>query len=507
MPRSYYDVLVLGTDLEPLLCAAQLARRGLRVLVLGQGIPGASYEVEGVELDRESRPFVGLSSPIVTRTLEELALKQIVRQQSSLPDRPLQLLLPEHRIDVGPDTRRWSAELAREVPDVRRRAEDVSRTLAEVRAELDTLTEQGLVWPPETFLEKQRFAMASAGQRFDRHGHGWTSWDQLPRDHALPLAFSLCLQFVTELPASQHSQATRARLYGHLLGGVQRMENRWPGMQSLLFERIRSWGGEVRPDDRAESIEPSQGGSHLLRLARSEEEVGGGHLVHGTPVSELAQLLAGRGAVEPVFERFGEPRPRSYRYAVHFLTQRASVPQPLASQALLVPDPSSPERTLWLEHRQVGETESLITVNRLIDAHRIEAEPSALKEMRAQTLRDLRMIIPFIDESLVWIDSPHDGLPPQAVDSERELHCSEPWTRGPQTMRAVYEYPTRRALGVCGLPTRTSLRTVFLCNQQVCPGLGFEGAFLAASSVSRILASRYKRQSWLRRGSWASANV
>lgn len=507
MPRSYYDAVVLGTDLAPLLCAAQLARRGLRVLVLGQGVPEASYELDGVELDRQSRPFVGLSSPAVSQALEELALKQVLRQRSWLPERPLQLLLPSQRIDVSPDSSTWSGELAREVPEVRRRAEDVSRTLAEVRAELDALCGQGLIWPPETFVEKQRFAMASAGQRFDRHGHGWTSWDQLPREHPLRLAFSLCLQFTAELPIGQHSQATRARLFGHLLAGLQRVEQRWPGMQRLLLARIRSWGGEVRSNDRAELIEPGLGGSHILRLARSDEEVGAGQLVHGAPVSELTQLLTGRGGVEPVFERAGEPRPRAYRYTAHFLLERSGVPEALASQALLLPDPASEERALWLEQRRVDETRSLITVSRLIDAHLIEAEPAQLKDMRKQALAALRTIIPFIDESLIWLDSPHDGLPPQSVNGERELRCSDPWTRGPATMQAVYEYPTRRALGVCGLPTRTALRTVFLCNRQVCPGLGFEGAFLTASSVSRILASRYKRQSWLRRGSWASANV
>jgi len=56
-------------------------------------------------------------------------------------------------------------------------------------------------------------------------------------------------------------------------------------------------------------------------------------------------------------------------------------------------------------------------------------------------------------------------------------------------MPAVYEYPTRRALGVCALPTRTPLRGIFLYNDQVVPSLGFEGAVLAATSTARIPVS------------------
>jgi len=69
-------------------------------------------------------------------------------------------------------------------------------------------------------------------------------------------------------------------------------------------------------------------------------------------------------------------------------------------------------------------------------------------------------------------------------------------------MPVVYECPTRRALGVCALPTRTPLRGIFLCNDQVVPGLGFEGAVLAATSTARIVGFPYRRQDWLRRNPW-----
>jgi len=46
-----------------------------------------------------------------------------------------------------------------------------------------------------------------------------------------------------------------------------------------------------------------------------------------------------------------------------------------------------------------------------------------------------------------------------------------------------------------------------LCNEQVAPGLGFEGSFLAATSVARLVAGQYKRQDWLRRGPWSGPSV
>ena len=74
VPTSFYDVVVLGAHLEPLLCAALLGREGLRVLVLGQGTPEPSYSLDDVEVEPYSPVFVGVQSPVVQNVLELLAL-------------------------------------------------------------------------------------------------------------------------------------------------------------------------------------------------------------------------------------------------------------------------------------------------------------------------------------------------------------------------------------------------------------------------------------------------
>ena len=103
MPTSFYDVVVLGTHLEPLLCAALLAREGLRVLVLGQGAPNPSYTVADVEVEPYGLTITGAQSPIVQNTLDELALRQDVRQRMVDRSNVFQFLLPEHRVNVFPE--------------------------------------------------------------------------------------------------------------------------------------------------------------------------------------------------------------------------------------------------------------------------------------------------------------------------------------------------------------------------------------------------------------------
>ncbi len=505
MPTSFYDVVILGTHLGPVVCAALLARRGLRVLVLGQGVLSPSYVLGEVEVERYGLTMTGITSLAVQDALDELAIKQDIRQRMPDRKRPFQLLLPDRRIVLYDDDR-WTGELAREAPEVQRQAMDITRTLGEVREELDALVGRNLTWPPETFVERQRFSLATTGQRFDRQGQGWASWSQLPTRHPLRIAFEEILSHLSGLLAQQHSDASRARLYGHLFGDVTQLSGGSSWLQQALFSRIRSWGSDVRPRDGAMRIGHEGRRGYIIRLARSDEEIGCTQIVHGTPIGELLQLVSERASLASLFDRVGEPRTRAYRSSVHFLVARRGVPDALEPLGLICA-PNASNKSFLLQSRTVDEDKTLLTLSRLVEEHLVDAGSAPLSFLREEALDALRSVVPFLEEHLIWIDSPHDGLPPRVWQGDTDLPCSDPWGRGPHTMPAVYEYPTRRALGVCALTTRTPLRGIFLCNDQVAPGLGFEGAFLSAVSVAQIVGSPYRRQDWLRRGPWARRTV
>jgi hypothetical protein len=476
-------------------------------LVLGQSTQEPSYTIGDVEVEPYGLSVTGAQSPVVQSTLELLALRQDVRQRMIDQNEVFQLLLPRNRINVYAETDKWLAELDRELPGIRHQATDITRTLGEVRAELDMVTGRGLIWPPESFLERQQLSLTASTQRYDRQGQGWTSWNQLAHRHPLRSAFEATLPHVSGLLPRQHSDATRARLHGHILTGVTELAGGWQWFREALLARIRSWGGDVRPRERAESIRPAGRREHTIVLGRTGEEVGCSRIVHGAPIGELSQLLPDRAAMTPMFERVGEPRARAYRCSVLVLVDTEVVPDALGALALVCPDETNPERAFWLRRRAVDDRRTLFVASTLIDEHLIDTGSSPLRFAREEALDALRSVVPFLDDHAIWIDSPHDGLPPRSLRGNETPACSDPWARGPYTMRAVYEYPTRRALGVCALPTRTPVRGLYLCNAQVAPGLGFEGAFLAATSVARLISSRYRRQDWLRRGPWARRSV
>ena len=115
MTSNYYDVVVLGMELGPLTAGALLARRGFRVLVLGQG--GASDEYSCLGFDFTHRPFLLTSahSPVFRRVFDELSLGQLFAQVAEIPSPCFQVILPDARIDVHEDHEKTEREIIREL--------------------------------------------------------------------------------------------------------------------------------------------------------------------------------------------------------------------------------------------------------------------------------------------------------------------------------------------------------------------------------------------------------
>ena len=111
-------------------------------------------------------------------------------------------------------------------------------------------------------------------------------------------------------------------------------------------------------------------------------------------------------------------------------------------------------------------------------------------------------VMPFSRDQILLVDSPHDGRAGSDLQTGAAIVPDEPWLRGPSTMRPIFGYPVRGALGVCALPVRSSIKRLLFCNRQVVPGLATEGTFLTAWSVARLVTRSDKKREWMRRGIW-----
>lgn len=508
--RSSYDVVVLGADLAQLCAAALLAKRGFRVLVVGQDDLPPTYDAgRGLTLPRAPFTLTAAASPATRRLFGELALQPLLRRHAATMDPVLQVALPGHRLDLPFAEEDLDREIEREMPEVRRPVEDFQREVARIADVLDAVVARDLVWPPSSFLERREL-LRTAAPVLDRSAPR-DPFAELREGHPFRLVVQAAVRFASGMDPDHLPPLALLRLWGNSLRGAAVLEGGESALREMLLGRLRTHAGEVRERERAEAIVVKRGTATAVRLAQSGEEVGASFVVFGGDVARLLPLLGDRHTFEELFERTGEPQVRFYRYTLNLVLAAEGIPAGMARDVFLVRDARralAGENLLHVEATALpddgGRPRVLLCVEALLPRRGIEDVPDYLETVRERTFASLGELVPFLGRHVLLVDSPHDGRPVQDVVSGVTYAPPEPWTRGPRTMRAVHGYPVTTALGLGSLPVRTPVDRLLLCSNQVVPGLGQEGAILAAWSTARVVTRRERRKSLLRGRTWTS---
>ncbi len=507
-PQRFYDVVLLGTQLGALLTGALLAKRGFRVLLIGQDDLPATYELDGMQLPRQPFTFLAEHSPVTTKIMSELALYQTVRRRAQMNDPALQVSLAKHRFEAPRDEQYFDREIAREFPEVKRPVEDFHEHIGRISKDLDRLVKRDLVWPPETFFERREFSRGASGLPFGRNGNAFDPLSEFPESHAFRTAVDAPVRFASGLDPDQLSKVGAARLYAAWRRSAFHLEGGEAELTDLVLERLRTYSGEIQPRTRADRILTRHGTAVGIRLAGSGETIGCAFVIANCTVAKLRRLVQDAAGFGELFERFGEPQARWFRYTLNAVVDAEGVPEGMKSDVFVVHEQPSAQR---MTHVRLYPKDSagrrLLCVQALLPRRVVEDVSGQLATVRPRLLDSLREVIPFLDQHLLWVDSPHDGRDAEHVPSGQLHPPADPFSRGPTTMRAIFGYPVLGPLGVTAMPIRTPIRRLLVCNDQVVPGLGMEGTFLAAWSAARIVTRSDRRKKWMRRGLWTKVEI
>ena len=507
MRGSYYDVVVLGRRSGCLAAAAILAKRGLRVCVLGQGEPGPTFRSGGRDLPRY--PFRPLPERSVAlhRVLRELAALPIFRRDAEPFDPAIQLATPRDRVDFWSDTERRLDDLDRRFPEVDRAYRDLEHDAHRISRVLDRLMSGASAWPPTTFRERREFARARVELTDRQAGSSEEALPRVPAEHPLALAITAAHRFSDTMDQGDVSPIRRIRPWTHWITGPSTLPEGKKSFDDLILERLQTYGGTRRDDEPVTRITPRRSHRDLVLQLKSGEELGAGHVIVGTDTQRLSRWLTDTHPIDALYEACGEPSPQQYRYSMVAVVAPEGIPPGLGRHTFVVLDPSKPLRDgnlLALEHR-AGKSESMLIMECLV--HRTHTEDvDHLRSLRTRVRSAVKTLLPFLDRHIRWADSPYDDLGAERPDGSI-VEPEDPWTRGPKWMEAIYRYRPSDPLGVCGLPCRTGFKRLLLCNGQVIPGLGLEGELLNALTCARIVTRSNRRLMWMRRGLWTKAEV
>jgi phytoene dehydrogenase-like protein len=109
----------------------------------------------------------------------------------------------------------------------------------------------------------------------------------------------------------------------------------------------------------------------------------------------------------------------------------------------------------------------------------VEHTPARINALRAQIIGRVRRVVPFLDDYLTDVSMPIDT---QSWDADADSSATRrvnPWRLHP-----IYEAATRPFLGIAARPVGTYFKNLVHCGQDVVPGLGLEGEYIAGTRAA-----------------------
>jgi phytoene dehydrogenase-like protein len=483
LTSNYYHVVVLGMELGPLAAGALLARRGYRVLVVGQRNPFDRYDCYGFRFTR--RPFLltAAESPVVRRIVDELSLGQLFQQVVEARSPCFQVVLPQARIDVHENVNRTEAEVRRELPAGAARARSVLTHVGRLNGELDKLFANDLVIPSESFFERREFARAEVQNPF-RVVHDADLLGQIGGGEELREFLESMVRSETA-GASVVSPLVQCRLMGSWLFGCRRVEGGRDGLRKLLGDRIVGQGGDLNPRQAVTEVVVHRGRVAGVRMAGGEEITGCQAVLTDLSPRELAPLVAPTDWSKR-FRALVEDAPEPVTgYGINLGLDPEAVPAGLAGTAFVASGPGLDDQLLRVEQiPQDQPSQAALHVSCIVSP----GEEDAIRTgaVRDAILDRMRWLVPFLDNHLRVVHSPYDGFGP--LDLTGGAEGEAPPIPHPEEIPVWLHRrpPADGALGVENLPHRTGIKGLILSGSQVVSGLGTEGELLAGWGAARV---------------------
>ncbi len=478
MPRSSYDVVIVGTDLPALVFGALAAKKGYRVLVLGHGGKENVYEVEGYHCVRQPHLLFGFpdSSPI-REAFRELALAPEMR---NLP-RPLSptcsLVLPDARIEVSHMKGVLEDEVAREFPGGLDAFRDLARRLPEAEGLIEPALAQGPPLPPGGLREYFAYRRLAKALAPVAHLDVLGEFGADPRTRAFLAAPVAALSGLHD-PVSH--PVPFVRLANHLLRGLYFVEWGLDALKALFLDRIRNNSGDVRLGDFVDMLVVRRGRIHEVEVRARDEAIGVGLLVAGTRLRDCLDLIPEGQAKRRYHARVDRVRPSHFLVTVNIGANRELIPEGMARTAFLVADPSAPlegENLLVLQVDPAMEpvdavdpVRATLAVSAFLPASRLDGKVPSLQAFHEAMLRTLRSFLPFLDEHRAVVSPAAVGIDPRTGEPVVDR----------AGLKAVYSETVPRSLDLLTWPLRTGYKNLLFLGEDAMGPLGFEGAFWVA---------------------------
>jgi phytoene dehydrogenase-like protein len=481
---NYYDVVVLGMDLGPLVAGAILARRGFRVLVTGQGTLNNYYSCYGYRFAHKPFMLSGTRSPAIERVVDELSIGQRFHQLLSTDELRFQVVLSNVRINVFGSLIKTEEEISRELCLSKDKVAAALRETGRLSSEFEKILQWNLVIPPESFFERRDFLKAEVQNPF-HHVSDADFYRLVDVDGDFKSFLETPVRFETG-GAESVSSLLSARQAGAWLFDSRAVTGGLDAVIKLLLDNIVAQGGDVQTAFSVSGIDVSRGKVKGVRISGLEDTISCQNIVSNLAPFELAKMVPANLWTKRFSALVQDEKAPVLGYSVNIGVNPDVVPEGMGHTLFIKTGSGLGADLLRVELiPQIDRNLAAINVSCIVPEG--EEETINTGVLRDNILDKMRWLIPFLDKNLYVIHSPYDKF--GAMDLKGDARGDAPAVpHDEQVARWFIRRPLAEAsLGMENLPHRTGIKGLFLSGNQVVSGLSAEGEFLAALGAVKII--------------------
>lgn len=433
--ETAYDILIIGSEISGLISAALLAKKGVRVAIVGDAVKPASYEKNGYIFNERPFPITGLHGGPLGEVLDEIGLSKGVFRNAAIS---YQVVLPDERIDICEGTELFHEELRRCFPRYIDKVSAFYSQTSDLNGKIDQIMELNpfsfrLFLPSGIARGKKSIKdvieRIGPDQRFQAFIKAQLS------------SFSFMPGGISLIAASSILESSRK--------GIYCMEGGSDAFRILLMKKIKTLGGDIIA---ARVRDISRNGNRWL--LRTEDEAFSGRAVIGNiEAMTFCNLFLDGGKkylrkVERIEKGF-------YPLTINIGVKEAGIPAGMAENVVMLRDYKKEYHSDNLIFMQItpsvdGRRSMSITCKVSKEDYSIKEK---LKEITEKILEGVEELCPFIDihTEVLDIRSPQPG-----------------WD-------GIYTTTLSQRMGVGVLPPEIIRGEILFAGPEVFPTLGFDG--------------------------------
>ncbi|OHE31092.1 MAG: hypothetical protein A3J94_07010 [Syntrophus sp. RIFOXYC2_FULL_54_9] len=477
-----YDTIIIGRDLSSLIAALASSRHGLKTVLITEGDHEAEHRDAGYAFPIDPTPLSGFGEDqTVLHLLKELQLEPDDVPRHVLMNPAIQVMLPNHRIDLFHNLEQLIGDMIREFPKHER----------EIRRFYHTVDKAGA-------LVGRWIGKSRAGQW---HDNGKIFHRVLRLTAIIAGWFSLIIRGTGDVETFRRVIEAQLTILSHLhtngapfpltavyllslpqrgvyypLGGrsawVNWLRKRFSDAGGVLMDNCSVMRIDTKPDINVDLVHA--GASATLR---------GKRLIVSAQWEKLKPLLFQQKIFRRLVHKLNSLCPIVYPFCLHLGVRSGGLPEQLAPYAVWVRDETKPltdQNLVYIQTSRSDEKERAPEGRRALCATVfLKNSPMMLTDQElsgvAKAIIDsLEGLLPFLRESIDY------------VNIEKSILLAR---RSQEIINRKYRTRKGVMIGIDTLSPITPLPNVFLTGGILRAGLGFEGEILAGMDAA-FLAGR-----------------